>query len=174
MGGTDDPFNLIELTVEEHADAHRQLFEEHRRWQDKLAWQLLSGMIGKEEAIREAQSKGDKSWMKTPEGQALMKEAYRRSREAGNRPEPWNKGLTKDEDIRLKAASERGKLHQQQGRISCIGDHHRGKKFTDTHKGNLSMSAKARSRIACEHCGNDVTPQMYTRWHGDNCKTRRG
>ena len=27
MGGTDDPSNLIELTIEEHAEAHRKLFE---------------------------------------------------------------------------------------------------------------------------------------------------
>lgn len=57
-GGTDDPSNLIKLTVEEHAEAHRKLWEEHGRWQDKIAWQMLSGQIGKEEirlvALREA------------------------------------------------------------------------------------------------------------------------
>ena len=29
MGGTDDPSNLIELTVEEHAEAHKILFEKY-------------------------------------------------------------------------------------------------------------------------------------------------
>ena len=52
-GGTNDPSNLIELTVEEHAEAHRKLFEEHGRWQDKMAWQLLSGQIGKAELLAE-------------------------------------------------------------------------------------------------------------------------
>jgi hypothetical protein len=51
-GGTDDPSNLIRLTVEEHAEAHRKLYEEHGRWQDELAWRLLSSQIGKEEAYR--------------------------------------------------------------------------------------------------------------------------
>lgn len=50
-GGTDDPDNLVYLTVEEHAEAHKQLYEEYGRWQDKLAWQGLSGQIGKEEMI---------------------------------------------------------------------------------------------------------------------------
>ena len=56
MGGTDDPSNLIELTVEEHAEAHRVLFEEHGRWQDELAWKGLSGRIGNEEVVRLASS----------------------------------------------------------------------------------------------------------------------
>lgn len=45
IGGTDDPSNLIELTVEEHAEAHRKLYEEFGRWQDLLAWKGLSGVI---------------------------------------------------------------------------------------------------------------------------------
>lgn len=51
-GGSDDPSNLVELSVQEHAEAHRKLFDEHGRWQDELAWKTLSGIIGKEEAIR--------------------------------------------------------------------------------------------------------------------------
>lgn len=53
MGGTDDPSNLIELTVEEHAEAHRLLFEQHRRKEDELAWKGLAGIIGKEELLHE-------------------------------------------------------------------------------------------------------------------------
>ncbi|HIK66359.1 MAG TPA: HNH endonuclease [Flavobacteriales bacterium] len=52
-GGTDAPENIVRLTTEEHAEAHRKLYEEHGRWQDRLAWRALAGMIGKEEIIRE-------------------------------------------------------------------------------------------------------------------------
>ena len=52
-GGTNDPSNLVELTVEEHAEAHRKLYEEYGRWQDNVAWKTLSGQITKAEAIRE-------------------------------------------------------------------------------------------------------------------------
>ena len=45
MGGSDDPSNLIELTVEEHAEAHKKLFEQYGRWQDEVAWKTLSGQI---------------------------------------------------------------------------------------------------------------------------------
>ena len=53
MGGTDDPENLIELTVEEHAEVHKKLWEQYGRWEDKLAWQGLAGIIGKEELIKQ-------------------------------------------------------------------------------------------------------------------------
>ena len=53
MGGTDDPSNLIELTVEEHAEAHKLLWEEHGLKQDWLAWQGLAGLIGREELLHE-------------------------------------------------------------------------------------------------------------------------
>ena len=43
MGGSDDPSNLVELTVEEHAEAHRLLYEQHGHWEDLLAWKGLSG-----------------------------------------------------------------------------------------------------------------------------------
>ena len=52
MGGTDEPSNLIRLTIEEHAEAHRKLYEEHGRWQDRLAWKSLSGLISCSESKR--------------------------------------------------------------------------------------------------------------------------
>jgi hypothetical protein len=52
-GGTDDPSNLVELGIAEHAEAHRILFEEHGRWQDRVAWLSLSGIMKDEERIYE-------------------------------------------------------------------------------------------------------------------------
>jgi hypothetical protein len=52
-GGTDDPSNIVELTIEEHAEAHRLLYEEHGRWQDRVAWLSLSGIMKDEERIYE-------------------------------------------------------------------------------------------------------------------------
>lgn len=55
-GGDNSPENLIELTIPEHDDAHRILYENHGRWQDRIAWQTLSGQISQAEAIKLAQS----------------------------------------------------------------------------------------------------------------------
>jgi len=43
MGGTDDPSNLIELSLAEHAEAHLKLYEDHGKKQDLWAYYLLSG-----------------------------------------------------------------------------------------------------------------------------------
>ena len=53
MGGSDDPSNLVELTIEEHAEAHRLLYEQHGHWQDKVAWQGLLGLIPHEKIMEE-------------------------------------------------------------------------------------------------------------------------
>lgn len=52
-GGSNDQSNLVQLSVEEHADAHKKLWEQHGRWQDKIAWQTLSGQISIQEAREE-------------------------------------------------------------------------------------------------------------------------
>ena len=67
LGGTDDPSNLIELTVEDHAEVHRKLYELHGNWQDYCAWQALSGRIGKEQILRMKQGMANKGRKKTPE-----------------------------------------------------------------------------------------------------------
>ena len=59
MGGTDDPSNLVELTVEEHAEAHKKLFEEYGQWQDEIAWKCLSGQITQAEAIIQSVKKAN-------------------------------------------------------------------------------------------------------------------
>jgi len=74
LGGTDDPSNLIELTVEEHAEAHRLLYEQHGNWQDYCAWQALSGRIGREEILRMKQGAGMRGKKHSPEAIAKMKE----------------------------------------------------------------------------------------------------
>lgn len=51
-GGNDDPSNLVELSVEEHALMHKKLFEEYGRLQDKVAWLMLSGRTEEGELAR--------------------------------------------------------------------------------------------------------------------------
>jgi hypothetical protein len=53
MGGTDDPKNLIKLTIKEHSQAHKKLYEKYGHWEDKLAWQGLSGQLGPKEKVIE-------------------------------------------------------------------------------------------------------------------------
>jgi len=77
MGGTDEPSNLIELTVEEHAEAHRILFEQYGRWEDELAWKGLLGLIGKPELEQKLRLEINKKISASNKGKI-----------------PWNKGKT--------------------------------------------------------------------------------
>jgi len=52
-GGSNDPSNLVTLTIEEHALAHKTLFEHYGRWQDRVAWLSLAGIMKDEERIYE-------------------------------------------------------------------------------------------------------------------------
>lgn len=71
-GGSDDLSNIIELTIKEHAEAHRQLYLEHGRWQDKLAWLGLLKNINNDEIIRIKQIEGGKYTSKNyPEHKSL-------------------------------------------------------------------------------------------------------
>lgn len=58
MGGTDDPSNIIEVSVEQHAELHLALYLEHGLKEDWLAYRGLAGIISHEDAVREAQRLG--------------------------------------------------------------------------------------------------------------------
>jgi len=61
IGGSNDSSNIKKLTIRQHALAHKKLFEEHGRWQDKEAWLSLSGQITCAEAIKRAQILSNKT-----------------------------------------------------------------------------------------------------------------
>jgi hypothetical protein len=164
-GGTDDPDNLIELSVEEHAEAHRLLYEQYGRWQDRIAWLALSGFIGREEIFKELQ----KNWLESEESKKALSDRWIKRKENGT-DVPWNKGLKKENNPALQKLSEWNTLYREQGKLSNIGDVMRGKEFSQEHKTKLSEIAKNRPKIVCEHCGKSVVKQMYVRFHGEKCK----
>ena len=82
MGGTYEPSNVILLSVEEHAEEHRKLYEKFGRWQDKTAWMLLSkqakredfGMTGKGHTIetRKLMSEKRKKYFENPANRKII------------------------------------------------------------------------------------------------------
>lgn len=60
MGGSDDPSNLIECSIEEHANFHKELWEKHGQEWDRIAWLSLSGQINVSEAKRMVQREAAK------------------------------------------------------------------------------------------------------------------
>ena len=154
MGGTDNPSNLIELTVEEHAEAHRKLYEEYGRLQDKRAWLGLAKIMTGEEIINEILTSP-----KSEEHKRKISEAHK------GKPKPWLIGTRNGAGNAGKPKSEEHKKK--------IAEAHTGKvreEFSEEWKQALK-DAQARQPIrTCPHCGITGKGANMTRYHFDKCK----
>ena len=154
MGGTNDPSNLIELTVKEHAEAHRKLYEEYGRLQDKRAWLGLAKIMTGEEIINEILTSP-----KSEEHKRKISEAHK------GKPKPWLIGTRNGAGNAGKPKSEEHKRK--------IAESHTGKvrgEFSEEWKQALK-DAQARQPIrTCPHCGVTGKGANMTRYHFDKCK----
>ena len=114
MGGSDDPENLIELTLEEHANAHLKLYEEHGNRYDLWAYKFLSGQT--EEAFLLNCRAGGKIQGKRNAENGHMRRVQKLSNtsEAGKKggaaTMASGKGAFADPVERLKSCSKGGKV----------------------------------------------------------------
>ena len=150
IGGTNDPSNLIELTIEEHAEAHRKLWEKYGKWQDEIAWKSLSKQITIEEARRLAVSHTLKGKPKTSEHKAKIS-LWRKTNYFSS---TLGKKLPPRTDEQKKKMSDRHK-----GKKGT----NTGKKFSKETKHKMSLSAKNRTSIVCEKCGKCIPKANLSR-----------
>jgi len=66
VGGSDDPSNIAHLTPEEHAQAHKKLWEQYGRWQDYCAWQGLAKLSTDKEHHSLVMTERNKASWKNP------------------------------------------------------------------------------------------------------------
>lgn len=154
MGGTNDESNLIELTVEEHAEAHKKLYEEHGHWQDRIAWKGLLGIISKEELVAEMLSEGGKRGGKNkPSSEAREK---------------ISKGVSGIRNGMFK--HNFSEEHRNKLRNSKIGT-----KLSSDHKKQISekLSGTTKPKIECPNCGKLAAAHVAYRYHFSNCKAIR-
>ncbi len=136
----DFPENIRELTVEEHAKAHKDLYETYGRWQDKVAWLAISGRIGKEEIIRMTVSESHKGKKYTEETKRKMSESLKGNRNA--------KGFKHTEEAKRKIGEaskvrETGKTRSEESKRK-MSESHKGKKLTEEHKRKIGEKSKGR------------------------------
>jgi hypothetical protein len=63
-GGTDDPSNIIRLSVDQHAQAHQIEYNLYGYEYDRLAWKALLGQLSPPEIARQAIIEGIKNGQK--------------------------------------------------------------------------------------------------------------
>lgn len=150
MGGTNDPSNLVELTVEEHAEAHRKLYEEHGCWQDHLAWKALSGQI-KSDDIRRLKT------ILTWTGRKHSEQSKEKIKAARA------KQIITDETRAKMSNSQKGrKITWELNSITPEANKKRSEK----------MTGKPKAKTQCPHCGKVGGGPQLARWHFANCKLR--
>jgi len=186
MGGTDDPSNIVELTIEEHAEAHRKLFEEHGRWQDELAWKGLAGMISQEEIIRRKIAEGSRNALKSRMNNSTPEQRSEAAKAGGHACYAKHKEKI---DARLRAnakmISELGlSVAPPVGKWIWITDGVNNKKVLKTDKipegwyeGRNKNWQKAytycdyveQDKKQCTYCKEWFVPRVLARWHNEKC-----
>jgi len=174
MGGSNDSSNIIELTVEEHAEAHRVLYEEHGLLEDFLAWKGLSGQIDKEEILKEIYTQNAKNMVKKRTENGIW--------------QPWNKGKkgvyreetlekmrkpkseeTKEKMRKPKSNTDKMKKPKNEEHKNKIRKNNINRAKDPAYKAKLSASQKA-SRRSCIFCGMESNKANVTR-HEKKCKS---
>jgi hypothetical protein len=94
MGGTNDPSNLVELTVRQHALAHKKLYKKYGKWQDKMAYESLLKLKPRHEITKEIQRQT-----------GIMSRGRKLSKQARLNISNGMKGLKKGEEQKKKTAN---------------------------------------------------------------------
>jgi hypothetical protein len=142
MGGTDDPSNLIELTVEEHAEAHRKLYEEHGHIEDYCAWKGLSGQIGKEEIIR---------LLMDPTGRVHTEETKQKISQS-HKGKPKHTEKSKEKLRQFRTGMKLSEEHKAKISKSLEGNTRMvGKKLSEETKQKLSKAGKGNKNACGKH-----------------------
>ena len=154
MGGSDDPSNLIELTIPQHAEEHRLLFEKHGHWQDEIAYKCLIGQITNAEATRLA-------GIAANTGKKTSEETKRKLSENSSwlgKTRPEHSKFMKDNNPKYWL----GKKNDEQS-IRMSGEN--GLNFGKRWKQEI---------VTCPHCGKSGGISAMKRHHFDNCKNKLG
>jgi hypothetical protein len=134
-GGTNDPSNLVKLTVEEHADAHKTLYEQYGRLEDKLAWKGLAGLIDTAEIIHTLQSEGMRGEKNPMYGKAAPNRGVKRPGIGGRKKgTKWS-----SEERRTKELIRETKEHKDK-MAAVYTDPKRNKKISDGKKGSVGAA----------------------------------
>ena len=173
-GGTNDESNLTApITVGQHAEEHRKLWEQHGRYQDFLAWKALSGFIGKEVVLELARLHRLKEVICKPveicgvrypsmiEAQIAMGKTWKCLARA----------IKEGRDPSIRANAEpihiNGVFYKSQREAERILGISRAK----IGRGNFEGD-KRKEQIECPHCGKVGDLLNMNRWHMNNCKQR--
>jgi len=161
-GGTDDPSNIVELTIEEHAEAHRKLYEEHGRWQDRIAWLGLAGLVGRDELLLEVARETGKKLRGRP------KSKEHRAKIGASRKGKKTGPLSEEHKAKI-SASNKGKVISEETREK-IRAANKGQIFSEETRKKMSVARK--NRITTEETRTKMSVAQTGRKHPEEIKAK--
>lgn len=171
-GGIDEPSNLVRLTIAEHAEAHKLLYEQHGRWQDYYAWQGLSGQIDmtvekfeifqekSAEANRQRVKNGTHHLLKRPDGTSVVSDLVA----AGTYH--MLGGVIQGRTSRRRVAEATHNFLKRDDGSSLSQDVQNLLVAQNKHHFQHKIKKE------CPYCNRMFDSGNYTRYHGDKCKSR--
>ena len=145
MGGTDDPSNLIELTVRQHALAHKKLYKKYGKWQDKIAYESLLKLIPRHEITKQIQRQT-----------GLMSRGRKLSEQARKNISQGMIGMVHTEAHKKKTAetlSQEWIVTDPNGKVHLIKNLHT---FCKKHKLDAGNMSKVAHKVLVSHKGYKV------------------
>lgn len=182
-GGTDDPSNLVELTPEEHAEAHRKLYEQYGRVQDKVAWLGLAKLATNKEIITELlkQPKSEEHKRKISEAHKGMDKPWL----VGSKVTGAKKGVAKTKEHKEniskgKKGKSNPKLLGNKNALGKRGPHSAEHLANVTAalnnpevKAKIAATRAAKPIVTCPHCSKQGKQgHNMKRYHFDNCRAK--
>ena len=168
-GGSNDSSNIIELSIPEHAEAHRVLYEKYNKPEDKLAWQCLSGMLTKQEIIQELSSmagkKGGVIGGKKSKGTKQTEEWIKKRSTFGEDNGMFGKKHTKE--TLLKISENTAKRILEVGIDKWQGSINLAESVKNRTKKGLMPSQQSWVCVVCGKSGIGLS--NYNRWHKIRC-----
>jgi len=186
LGGTDDAFNLVDLTAREHFVCHWLLtkmytgqakskminalwmMQSKNEYQNRYQTNITSRVY---ESLRKDYAKyiseRNTGRIQPPEEKAKQIAAI-----TGRKRAPFS------EEWRAKMAEKkkgennpRYGVELSQETRQKIGDRIRGRKQTDEEKAHRGAAnrGKVKPKLLCPHCQQMIAVNTYPRWHGDRC-----
>jgi hypothetical protein len=129
-GGSDDPSNLIELSITQHAMWHFADWQLTQTPENFIAWRSLAGIISKEQAVFEAQSLGGKRAITKTQEWWMNQAPERRSQVAsrggkvGGRTNALSGHCARIAGLGGKAAAGKGAKNSNAQRWKCLETGH--------------------------------------------------
>ena len=175
MGGSDEPSNLIDLSIEDHAEAHRILFEKHGKWQDEIAWKALSGQITKSEInykILVENNLGEKNPMygkPSPfRGKKHTEETKQKIKDTLKLKGIIRKPLSAETKVKIGLANK-GKIISDEQKKLIISSN---KKRLGEKRNPYKNKGTHLKKVVCPYCNKIGGISAMERWHFDNCKLK--